>query len=179
MAGELAKTSPLAHVVPIVSLPHNRFSQAISSAMDKSLRVTLPSLHPVLAGLTSAAISLSYSAFVKCAILPMYLLALMRRRMLLLMVGSHPTPLSVAAMVAQLMIIMILGRFARGGRRDMSPAVPVQPYGFADDRAKELPATPTSPMGGYFDAPTSPGGGLGRKTSILKKVRGVVYRGSK
>jgi hypothetical protein len=84
-------------------------------------------------------------------------------------------------MVAQLMVIMILGRFAHGGRRgrDMSPAVPVDPYAFADDRAKELPATPASPMNGYFDAPTSPGGGLGRKTSILKRVRGVVYRGSK
>lgn len=74
-------------------------------------------------------------------------------------------------MVAQLIVMMILGRFARGGRRDMSPT---DPYAFADDRVKELPATPTSPMNG---APTSPG--LGRKTSILKKVRGVVYRGSK
>jgi hypothetical protein len=74
---------------------------------------------------------------------------------------------------------MVLGRFARGGRRDASPAVPVEPYAFADDRAKELPATPASPMDGYFDGPSSPGGGLGRKTSILKKVRGVVYRGGK
>jgi hypothetical protein len=82
-------------------------------------------------------------------------------------------------MVAQLIVMMILGRFARGGRRDRSPAVPVDPYAYAEDRAKELPATPTSPMDGYFEAPTSPGGGLGRKTSILKKVRGVVYRGSK
>ena len=57
-----------------------------------------------------------------------------------------------------------LGRFARGGRMP-----PVDPYAFADDRAKELPATPTSPTNGYFDASTSPGGGLGRKTSILKK----------
>jgi hypothetical protein len=79
------------------------------------------------------------------------------------------------------MVMMILGRFARSGRRDMSPGVPVEPYAYAyaDDRVKELPATPTSPMNGYFDGPTSPGGGLGRKTSILKKVRGVVYRGSK
>jgi hypothetical protein len=89
--------------------------------------------------------------------------------MFLLMVGPPPAPLSVAAMVAQLMVMMILGRFARGGRR----VSPVDPYAFADDRVKELPATPTSPM----NAPTSPG--LGRKTSILKKVRGVVYRGSK
>ena len=79
-------------------------------------------------------------------------------------------------MVAQLMVIMILGRFARSGRRDLSPA---DPYAFSDDRVKELPATPNSPTNGYYDAPTSPGGGLGRKTSILKKVRGVVYRGSK
>jgi hypothetical protein len=82
-------------------------------------------------------------------------------------------------MVTQLMVMMILGRFARGGRRDASPSVPVDPYAFDDDRVKELPATPTSPTNGYFDTPTSPGGGLGRKASILKKVRGVVYRGSK
>lgn len=94
------------------------------------------------------------------------------------MVGPPPPPLSVAAMVSQLMV-MILGRFARGGRRDMPPAVPFERYAVADDRVKELPATPTSPMNGYFDAPASPGGGLGRKTSILKRVRGVVYRGSK
>lgn len=93
------------------------------------------------------------------------------------MVGNPPPPLSVVAMVSRLMV-MILGRFARGGRRDIPPAVPER-YAVADDRAKELPATPTSPMNGYFDAPTSPGGGLGRKTSILKRVRGVVYRGSK
>lgn len=71
------------------------------------------------------------------------------------------------------------GRSARGGRRELSPPLPTDRYAFAGDRVKELPATPTSPMNGYFDAPTSPGGGLGRKTSILKKVRGVVYRGSK
>ena len=135
-----------------------------------------PAPHPVLAGLTSAAISLSYRVFVECAILPMYLSALMRQWMLLLMVSPLSTPLSGVAMDSQLMV-MILGRFARGGRRDMSPAGPVDPYAYAsDDRVKELPATPTSP---YYDAPTSPGGGLGRKTSILKKVRGVVYRGSK
>jgi len=91
--------------------------------------------------------------------------------------GESPfNSLSGAAMDAQLMIMMILGRFARSGRREMSPA---DPYAYADDRVKELPATPTSPMNGYYDTSTSPGGGLGRKTSILKKVRGVVYRGSK
>jgi hypothetical protein len=73
---------------------------------------------------------------------------------------------------------MMSGRFARGGRRDVSPTAPVEPYAFAD-RAKGLPENPTSPVNGYFGAPSSPGGGLGRKTSILKKVRGVVYRGSK
>jgi len=61
----------------------------------------------------------------------------------------------------------------------MYPAVPAEPYAIVDDRARELPEIPISPMNGYFDTPTSPGGGLGRKTSILKKVRGVVYRGSK
>ncbi|KAI0307872.1 Pal1 cell morphology protein-domain-containing protein [Multifurca ochricompacta] len=40
---------------------------------------------------------------------------------------------------------------------------------------KDLPATPASPgVDGYFD---SPGGGLGRKTSILKRVKGVVRGG--
>jgi hypothetical protein len=34
-------------------------------------------------------------------------------------------------------------------------------------------------MGGYFDATNSPGGGLGRKTSILKRVKGVVRGGGK
>lgn len=91
--------------------------------------------------------------------------------MLLPMVGPFPTPFSVPAMVAQLIVMVILGRFARTS--------PTDPYTFVDDRAKELPATPTSPTNGYYDAPTSPGGGLGRKTSILKKVRGLAYRGSK
>ena len=95
------------------------------------------------------------------------------------MVRPIPPQLRVAAMVSQLTVVMILGRFARGGRGDTSPTAPVHPYGFADDRVKELPATPRSPVDGYFDGPSSPGGGLGRKTSILKKVRGVVYRGSK
>lgn len=66
------------------------------------------------------------------------------------------------------------GRFTRGGRGDTSP---VEPYIYVDDRAKELPPTPGSPIGGYFDGANSPGGGLGRKTSILKRVKGVVGRG--
>ena len=82
-------------------------------------------------------------------------------------------------MVAQLTVVMLLGRFARGGRRETSQTVPGEPYGYADDRVKDLPATPVSPIDRYYDGPASPGGGLGRKTSILKKVRGVVYRGSK
>ena len=64
-----------------------------------------------------------------------------------------------------------LGRFTRSGRGDTSP---VEPYVYIEDRTKELPPTPVSPMGGYFDPANSPGGGLGRKTSILKRVKGVV-----
>ena len=82
--------------------PPQPFSSA--TAVGQSLRPTLPSSHPVLAGPTSAAISLSYSAFVKCVILPMYLSALMRRWMLLLMVGP---PNSTKCGGAQLMTMMI------------------------------------------------------------------------
>ena len=95
------------------------------------------------------------------------------------MVRPFPPSPTVAAVVAQLTVVMLLGRFARGGRRETSQTVPVEPYGYADDRVKDLPATPVSPIDRYYDGPASPGGGLGRKTSILKKVRGVVYRGSK
>jgi hypothetical protein len=70
-----------------------------------------------------------------------------------------------------------LGRFTRG-RGDALPASPVEPYVYVDDRTKELPPTPVSPINRYSDGPSSPGAGLGRTTSILKKVRGVV-RGSK
>jgi hypothetical protein len=71
-----------------------------------------------------------------------------------------------------------LGRFTRG-RGDSLPASPVEPYIYVNhDRAKELPPTPVSPGNRYSDGPSSPGAGLGRTTSILKKVRGVV-RGSK
>jgi hypothetical protein len=70
-----------------------------------------------------------------------------------------------------------LGRFTRG-RGDTSPASPVEPYIYVDDRTKELPPTPVSSVNRYSDGPSSPGAGLGRTTSILKKVRGVV-RGSK
>jgi hypothetical protein len=66
----------------------------------------------------------------------------------------------------------ILGRFTRGGRGDTSPASPVEPYAYVDNRTKDLPDPPTSPVNRYSDGPSSPG--LGRTTSILKKVRGVV-----
>jgi len=70
------------------------------------------------------------------------------------------------------------GRFTRS-RGDSLPASPVEPYHYVNhDRAKELPPTPVSPGNRYSDGPSSPGAGLGRTTSILKKVRGVV-RGSK
>ena len=66
----------------------------------------------------------------------------------------------------------ILGRFTRGGRGDTSPASPVEPYAYVENRTKDLPEPPTSPANRYSDGPSSPG--LGRTTSILKKVRGVV-----
>ncbi|KAH8977276.1 hypothetical protein EDB92DRAFT_2008462 [Lactarius akahatsu] len=69
----------------------------------------------------------------------------------------------------------LLGRFTRGGRGDTSP---VEPYVYIEDRAKELPPTPSSPgVGGYFDGANTPGGGLGRKVSLMKRVRGVVRGG--
>ncbi|THH20235.1 hypothetical protein EW146_g1079 [Bondarzewia mesenterica] len=82
-----------------------------------------------------------------------------------------------------------LGRF--GGRNIRENQTPTsEAYVYVEDpKMKDLPATPDSPRGendrGYFDhggsGPTvSPGqgGGLGRKTSLLKKVKGVV-RGAK
>ncbi|KAH9004377.1 Pal1 cell morphology protein-domain-containing protein [Lactarius hatsudake] len=67
------------------------------------------------------------------------------------------------------------GRFTRSGRGDTSP---VEPYVYIEDRAKELPPTPSSPgVGGYFDGANTPGGGLGRKVSLMKRVRGVVRGG--
>jgi Pal1 cell morphology protein len=67
----------------------------------------------------------------------------------------------------------LLGRFVRQGRGDGSPTTPVEPYVYVSDGAKDLPAIPTSPgVDGYYDR------GLGRKTSIMKKVKGVV-RGNK
>jgi hypothetical protein len=68
-------------------------------------------------------------------------------------------------------------RFNRGGRGDTSPTSPVEPYVYVEDRFKELPPTPDSAVYRYPDGPSSPGAGLGRTTSILKKVRGVVRGG--
>ncbi|KAI0304818.1 hypothetical protein BC826DRAFT_1100598 [Russula brevipes] len=72
---------------------------------------------------------------------------------------------------------LLLGRFTRGGRGDTSPTAP-EPYVYVDDRAKELPPAPTSPADDYFDSPRSPGSGMSRKTSILKRV-GRAVRGGK
>jgi hypothetical protein len=81
-----------------------------------------------------------------------------------------------------------LGRFSNGpGRPNTSP--PDETYVYVDDprRDKRLPATPyatrtpsAEDRRAYFDgAPSSPpSGGLGRKTSLLKKVKDVV-RGPK
>ena len=70
----------------------------------------------------------------------------------------------------------LLDRFTRGGRGDTSPTSP-EPYVYVEDRTKELPPTPDSAVYRYPDGPSSPGAGLGRTTSILKKVRGVVRGG--
>lgn len=85
-----------------------------------------------------------------------------------------------------------LGRFSNGtGRPNTSPPSD-EAYVYVDDprRDKRLPATPYAPATtrtpstedrrGYFDGTSSspPLGGLGRKTSLLKKVKDVV-RGPK
>jgi len=84
-----------------------------------------------------------------------------------------------------------LGRFGRGAntpRGDTGANALDDAYVYVEDpvlpnKNKSLPATPPiktggSPpeedAGGYFDAPSSPRDGLGRKTSLLKKVKGVV-----
>lgn len=89
----------------------------------------------------------------------------------------------------------ILGRFGRPGRDDnMSPTSDrSEPFVYVEDpKDKELPATPygqaQAQQAGYFDdypvgAPAvSPGGAngsLGRKTSLMKRVKGVVRGGAK
>jgi len=69
----------------------------------------------------------------------------------------------------------ILGRFPRGGRGDTSPA---ERYVYVEARGKELPPTPTAPADGDFDGPSSPGSGLGRRVSLMKRV-GRAVRGGK
>ncbi|TFY82327.1 hypothetical protein EWM64_g1685 [Hericium alpestre] len=75
-----------------------------------------------------------------------------------------------------------LGRFGRTGRDNASPTSEAYVY-VEDPKMKDLPATPdTAGMSpsyenerGYFDAaPASGATGLGRKTSLLKKVKGVM-----
>ncbi|KAA1468683.1 hypothetical protein DENSPDRAFT_848382 [Dentipellis sp. KUC8613] len=75
-----------------------------------------------------------------------------------------------------------LGRFGRGGRDNVSPTSEAYVY-VEDPKMKDLPATPEGAgVGrtqshdtdrGYFDAQYT-GAGLGRKTSLLKKVKGVM-----
>ena len=84
------------------------------------------------------------------------------------------------------------GRF--GGRNNsngpVSPTESSEHYVYVErsTQNKALPPpprpidTPTSPYGndkdGYFEGPGSPGAGLGRKTSLLKRVKGVVRGGA-
>ncbi|ETW87419.1 hypothetical protein HETIRDRAFT_407073 [Heterobasidion irregulare TC 32-1] len=77
----------------------------------------------------------------------------------------------------------LLGRLGgRPGRENVSPSAEAYVY-VEDPKMKELPVTPGSPHPnhdrGYFDgqpasAPGASPAGLGRKTSLLKKVKGVV-----
>ncbi|KAF8905515.1 Pal1 cell morphology protein-domain-containing protein [Gymnopilus junonius] len=83
-----------------------------------------------------------------------------------------------------------LGRFGGNANRNPPLAEKPEPFVFIEaNNNKELPAPPPVAEAqydegqGYFDAPvsagpTSPGGGLGRKTSLMKKV-GRVVRGTK
>ncbi|KAI0068456.1 hypothetical protein BV25DRAFT_587746 [Artomyces pyxidatus] len=84
-----------------------------------------------------------------------------------------------------------LGRLGLHGRENVSPTSEAYVY-VEDPKTKDLPATPHSPHyrtpsgeneREYFEArdgsgaATTPGGGLGRKTSLMKKVKGVVRGG--
>lgn len=89
----------------------------------------------------------------------------------------------------------ILGRFGRPGREDnLSPASDrSEPFIYVEDpKDKELPATPyghaQAQHPGYFDdypvsgpavSPGGANGGLGRKTSLMNRVKGVVRGGAK
>lgn len=86
------------------------------------------------------------------------------------------------------------GRFGRNNSANgqLSPSDPDENFVYVEKtrtsnkalppRPMDAPVTPTTrEKAGYFDegvspngGPTSPGGGLGRKTSLLKKVKGVV-----
>ena len=79
-----------------------------------------------------------------------------------------------------------LGRFgAPRGAKDM-PSPSDEQFVYVEEpangrRDKSLPRPPTSPDAGpdgYFDQGYSSGAGLGRKTSLLKKVKGVVKGGA-
>lgn len=81
-----------------------------------------------------------------------------------------------------------LGRFggAPRGSKDL-PSPSDEQFVYVEDhpvgrREKSLPRPPTSPRDagpdGYFDQGYGSGGGLGRKTSLLKKVKGVVKGGT-
>jgi hypothetical protein len=85
-----------------------------------------------------------------------------------------------------------LGRFGGGAGGNPKENISPTSDGSGYDRGKELPATPfdrdgaSTPLGdqdtlGYFDERigssngySSPNGGMGRKTTILRKVKGVV-----
>src|SRR5216683_4507300 len=150
MAGELAKTTPLAHVATIASLLRNLFSPATHHRLKSTLLNPLP----VLPVPTSAAIGLSCSAYAECVIPPIYLSALTRGWTPLLMVCLVPLP--PREHQAHRRDDSLLDRFTRGGRGDTSPTSPVEPYVYVEDRTKELPPTPDdSAVYRYPDGPSS------------------------
>src|SRR5712671_449630 len=103
MAGEPVTTPPLAHVVPIASLPHSQFSLAT----DQSLRPTLPRPPLTLPGPTLVATSPSCSAYAECVILLMCLSASMKRQPPPLTVRHPPSPpLRVAARSGLLTVVV-------------------------------------------------------------------------
>ena len=89
------------------------------------------------------------------------------------------------------------GRFGRNtsSNGQLSPSDPDDQFVYVEKtrnsnkalppRPMDTPLTPVVPnRDGYFDdgqapygAPTSPGAGLGRKTSLMRKVKGVVKNG--
>ena len=78
-----------------------------------------------------------------------------------------------------------LGRFGRAAnirKDDFSPSSEEGGYVYVEDPVpvntdKDLPAPPRAqPQRDYFEEAASPGG-LGRKTSLMKKMKGVVKGG--